>query len=90
MRQLRELQKSLPDDHESHQLRTLLASIIDAFIDFSQQVIHLGKRNTLDDSEFRSSMTTLRLDFITKISRFHNDIRFGEFFDPDSEHTVLL
>jgi hypothetical protein len=90
MRQLRELQESLPEDNESHQLRTLIVFIINTFIDFTQQVLHLTAQNDIDDADYRTSMTTLRLDFLSQISRYYQDIRCGEFFDPECEHAIIL
>lgn len=90
MRQLRELQESMPQHRESFALQTLLKNIMNDFIDFTQEVLKLTSRDNLDNYEYRAAMLTLRLEFLTKIWKYHSDISYGEFFDPDNEEAVLL
>ncbi|MBP7806422.1 hypothetical protein KA057_01935 [Candidatus Gracilibacteria bacterium] len=88
--QLLELEKLMPAHRESHDLQTLLKNVMNAFIDFAQDVMKMSEQNNLDDQEFRAAIITLRLEFLTKIGKFNYDLLYSEFFDPGSEETVML
>lgn len=88
--ELLELEKSMPAHRESHDLQNLLKRVMDAFIDFAQDVMNLSRQDQLDNQEFRAAMITLRLDLLTKIWRFDHDLSYGEFFDPGGEEVVML
>ncbi len=57
----------MPAHRESHDLQTLLKNVMNAFIDFAQDVMKMSEQNNLDDQEFRAAIITLRLEFLTKI-----------------------
>lgn len=57
----------MPAHRESFALQTFLKNIIHTFIDFTQEVINISKQDHLDNQEFRNSIVTLRLEFLTKI-----------------------
>ena len=88
--QLLELEKSMPAHRESHDLQNLLKRVMDAFIDFAQDVINISKQDHLDNLEFRAAIITLRLEFLTKIWKFQYDLSYSEFFDPGSEEAVMF